>query len=92
MEREIVLDGRSYKVVKNFKDGYNEEELLSKYTEYFQNFDYIFGDYSYDKLRLKGFYKKDHPNCRKINSIDGLETYIKDYCAYQCRYFLLEKK
>lgn len=91
MKKEIQLGDFTYQLVKEYKDGFQVEDILNKYTDYFQEFDYIFGDYSYDKLRLKGFCKKGSSNYRKINSIDMLDDYIKDYCAYECRYFLLEK-
>ena len=50
----IELNNQKYEVVEN--DNCLDIELLKeKVTDYFNNFDYIFGDYSYDKLRLKGF-------------------------------------
>lgn len=91
MEKEIKIGNVGYQLIKEYKDGLNETELLSRYTDYFDEYDYIFGDYSYDKLRLKGFYKENNKNAKEINNILGLEEYIKNYCAYECRYFLLEK-
>lgn len=91
MNKKIAIEGNEYELIKNYKDGFDYEELLNKYTDYFQDFDYIFGDYSYDKLRLKGFNDNDNSNVSKINTIDYLDIYIKDYCSYECRYFLLKK-
>ncbi len=91
MTKEVRLGNKKYRLKKEYKDGFQLEDVTSKYTDYFENFDYIFGDYSYDKLRLKGFYRKENKNCRAINNIENLDSYIKDYCAFECRYFLLEK-
>lgn len=88
---KIELGNNKYRLVKEYKNGFNKEELLDKYTDYFDHFDYIFGDYSYDKLRLKGFCRKDNANYSKVNDIKDLDHYIKNYCSYECRYFLLEK-
>lgn len=88
----IEIDGNCYEVIKNYKDAFSLEEFQNKYTEYFRNFDYIFGDFSYDKLRLKGYYEDNGKQAKKINKISGLSNYIKDYCSYECRYFLLKKK
>lgn len=88
---EIELGNYTYLVEKNYKDGFDADLVIDKYTDYFEPFDYIFGDFSYDKLRLKGFYKHSNPNATEINDIDGLNNYIKNHCAYECRYFLLEK-
>lgn len=90
-KEKVKLDNNEYEIVKNYKDGYNEELLKEKYTDYFEDFDYIFGDYSYDKLRLKGFNEPTNPNVSKVNSIDCLDDYIKNYCSFECRYFLLKK-
>ena len=90
---KIKLNEIEYEVIKNYRDGFDADILKDKVTEYFQDFDYIFGDWAYGKLRLKGFYKSDNTKkVKSINNIDGLDKHIKDNCAYDCRYFLLEKK
>lgn len=89
---KIKLNDNEYEVIKDYKDGFDKESVESRVTEYFCEFDYIFGDWAYGKLRLKGFYKKDNKKVTKINNIEDLDNYIKNNCAYDCRYFLLEKK
>ena len=89
---EIVLNDIKYKVVKNYRDGFSMEEVENRATDYFNVYDYIFGDWAYGKLRLKGFYKKDNKKVSDINNIENLEKYIAENCAYDCRYFLLEKE
>ena len=88
---EVILNDITYKIVKNYREGFNESEFLSKCTDYFDDYDYIVGDIAYGKLRLKGFYKKDNKKVSKINNIEDLDKYIKENCAYDCKYFLLEK-
>ena len=89
---KIVLNDIEYEIIKNYRDGYDEEAVKEKTTDYFNEYDYIFGDWAYGKLRLKGFYDKDNKKVSKINNIEDLEKYIKDNCAYDCKYFLLKKK
>ena len=89
---KVILNDIEYEVIKNYRDGYDEEVLKERATDYFSEYDYIFGDWAYGKLRLKGFYKKDNKKVTKINNIEDLDNYIKDNCAYDCKYFLLEKK
>lgn len=88
----VEVEGNKYEVIKNYRDGYDEEKFLERVTDYFYEYDYILGDWAYGKLRLKGFYKKDNKKVTNINNIDSLDDYIKNNCAYDCRYFLLEKK
>lgn len=89
---KVKINDKDYEVIKNYRDGFEEESVNAKMTEYFDEFDYVFGDWAYGKLRLKGFYKKDNKKVTKINNIEDLDKYIKDNCAYDCKYFLLEKK
>ena len=88
---KVTLEEKEYEIVKDYKNGYNKDELVNKYTDYFKNFDYIVGDWAYGKLRLKGFYEKSNKNCKDINNIDNLDKYIKENCAFDCKYFILEK-
>ena len=87
----IKIEDNEYKLIKNYRDGYDEELFKEKYTSYFESYDYIVGDIAYSKLRLKGFNKKTNKNFNKINDYKNVEKYIKNNCAYECRYFILEK-
>ncbi len=90
--KSIKINNTNYQLEKNIDNCFNLDELLEKVTEYFDDFDYIFGDYAYGKLRLKGFNDSNSKNCRPINDISHLDEYIKNYCAYQAKYFLLKKE
>ena len=89
---KVTLEENEYEIVKDYKNGYNKDELINKYTDYFKNFDYIVGDWAYSKLRLKGFYEKSNKNCKDINNIDNLDKYIKENCAFDCAYFVAKRK
>lgn len=90
MER-IETEGYSYEIIKNDRDCFNLSEFKEKVTDYFFEFDYIFGDYAYDKLRLKGYYDSKNEKVKEINDIKFIDDYIKNYCVYGARYFLLKK-
>jgi len=87
----ITVNNKKYEVLKNYKDALNIEELESKLTDYFDNFDYIVGDIAYNKLRLKGFNRQTNKNFKEINDIDKVEEYIKNNCAYGCRWFMISE-
>ncbi|MBQ4583887.1 MAG: YutD family protein [Bacilli bacterium] len=91
MKKEIVINNMTYQIKKNVKDALENAVLEEKITDYFDNFDYIVGDWAYGKLRLKGFNNKTNKNYKKINDIDNVENYINSFCAYGCRWFILEK-
>ena len=88
---KIEVENQLYELIKNDKDAFNESEFLDKVTDYFFEFDYIFGDYAYDKLRLKGYYDSNNKKVKDINDIAYIDDYIENYCAYGTKYFLLKK-
>ena len=90
--KKIELNSIEYSLEKNYKDGFVLEDVVDLCTDYFVPYDYIFGDYSYSKLRLKGFYDTNNKKAKEFNDIKGLEDYIKNYCSYDCKYFLLKKE
>ena len=89
--KEIKINKYNYKLMKEEKDAFDLEEVTAKATDYFNIYDYIVGDWSYGKLRLKGFTKKNNKNYKKLNDFDNLDNYLEEYCAFGCRYFILEK-
>lgn len=80
-----------YELYKNYKNGFNYEQTKELLSEYFDDYDYVLGDWSYGKLRLKGFCDKKNKKYKKINDIESIDEYIKDHCAYDCQYFILKK-
>lgn len=89
--KNIILNNIKYDLIENFKEGFNLDEVVSKVTDYFNDYDYIFGDWSYGKLRLKGFCKKDNKMLKPVNDYANLKEYVNNNCAYGCKYFVLEK-
>ena len=88
---KIVINNIEYEVIKNVKDAIDVEEISKCLTDYYDTFDYIFGDYAYGKLRLKGFNNKENKNFKPYNDINTLDNYIENYCAYGCRHFVISR-
>ena len=89
---KIVIDDINYEIIKNYKNGYNKDEFINKCTDYFNEYDYIVGDWAYGKLRLKGFYESTNKKCKNINNYDNLDLYLKENCAFDCAYFVAKRK
>ena len=87
----IKLEDKTYELIENYKDGFELEAVKEKYTDYFYDYDYILGDWSYGKLRLKGFCNRGSRKCNRINDFKYKDKYIRDLCSYECRYFILKK-
>ena len=90
---QIIIRNNEYKLVENYRECFDLEEVRQKLedVDYFDTYDYLLGDYAYEKLRLKGFYKKDNAQASNINNYENIQNYIENYCSYGCKYFILEK-
>ncbi|MEG1506577.1 MAG: YutD-like domain-containing protein [Bacilli bacterium] len=86
----IKINEKVYTVVENNRDAIDTEVLKEKITEYYDEFDYILGDYAYGKVRLKGFNEHTNKNFNSINDYSKIKDYIKNNCAYGCKYFILK--
>ncbi len=91
--KNYLINNNKYEIIKNYKDGFDYEEVKTKCaeTDYFDSYDYIVGDWSYGKLRLKGFCDKGNKLFKDINDINKVDDYIKNLCSYECKYFIIKK-
>lgn len=87
----IEVEKNKYKLIKDYREAFDKDLFIEKYTSFFDEYDYIVGDIAYSKLRLKGFTKKDNKINNKVNDYNKVDKYLKENCAYDCRYFILEK-
>ena len=87
----IELLGEHYEVIEEVKSGFQKEVLRERYSDILKKYDYIVGDWGYDQLRLKGFYKDNHPKATHETKISFLDDYLYEYCNFGCAYFVLKK-
>lgn len=87
----VIINDQNFELIENYKNAFELEDVQDKLTDYFDIYDYIIGDYAYNKLRLKGFCKKENKNCNEINTYEKKNEYINNFCAYDARYFILER-
>lgn len=89
--RKIVIENNEYELIKDFNQGFVLDEFKEKFTDFFYEYDYIVGDYSYEKLRLKGFYESENKKATEINNAKDIESYISNYCNFHAKHFILKK-
>lgn len=87
----ITINDIKYEIIEDNRDSIDTELLKEKLTDFYDEYDYIVGDWAYGKLRLKGFSDKDTKNHNSINDSAQIKKYIKEYCAYGCKYFILKR-
>ena len=69
-----MINGKKFELIKD-NEGFILEEVENKLTDYYDNFDYIVGDWAYGKLRLKGFLAEENKKVKDYNNIKFVEEY-----------------
>jgi uncharacterized protein YutD len=87
----INIGGRIFELVLDHKGGWNPEAFRERYSEVLDRYDYVIGDWGYNQLRLKGFFRDNHPKATKDTAISHLVDYLHEYCNFGCAYFVLKR-
>lgn len=53
----LMINGQPYEIARDYREGFQEEIFFERYSEVLKKYDYIVGDWGFEKLRLKGFLK-----------------------------------
>ncbi|WP_100400120.1 YutD family protein [Bacillus sp. FJAT-44742] len=87
----VSIQNQQYEVINDFRNGWNEEEFIGRYSEVLNKYDYIVGDWGHSQLRLRGFFEDTHKKATFDTKISTLDEYIYEYCNFGCAYFVLKK-
>lgn len=90
-ETNFLIGERQYRLVTNYREGFDSEKLGERYSDVLSRYDYIVGDWGYEQLRLKGFFREDNRRAHPEQRIDSLEDYLYEYCNFGCAYFVIER-
>ncbi|MBO8156763.1 MAG: YutD family protein [Bacillaceae bacterium] len=85
------LYGKQYKLMHEYKDGFQEEEVKERFSDILSKYDFIVGDWGYGQLRMRGFYDDQNPKATFDTKISTLEDYLYEHCNFGCAYFVLKK-
>lgn len=88
----IHIAGNTYELIIENRNGWNVEAFRNRYSEVLDRYDFIVGDWGYNQLRLKGFFRDGHQKATKDTTFSYMTDYINEYCNFGCAYFILEKK
>ncbi|MEY8445846.1 YutD family protein [Enterococcus ratti] len=90
-EINFLIGEKHYRLVANHREGFDPEKLGERYSDILSKYDYIVGDWGYEQLRLKGFFRIDNRRAHPEQRIDSLEDYLYEYCNFGCAYFVIEQ-
>jgi uncharacterized protein YutD len=90
-ETMICVNNVCYEVIKEEREGFDEEAFRSRYIDVLSRYDYILGDWGYNQLRLKGFFDDRNQKATYDTKISTIQDYLHEYCNFGCAYFVLKK-
>ncbi|MBZ5750300.1 YutD family protein [Metabacillus rhizolycopersici] len=87
----ICVQNQCFEIVKDEKNGFNEDAFKGRYSDILNKYDFIVGDWGYNQLRLRGFFDDQNQKASYDTKISTLDEYIYEYCNFGCAYFVLKK-
>lgn len=87
----LKLSQVDYRIIENYKEAFDLEQMEGRYSDYLLKYDYIVGDIAYQKLRLRGFFDNHRKGVPIDMKIANLEDYLVEYCSFGSPYFVLER-
>ncbi len=90
-EDTVWIDEVEYKLVENYREAFQVEQVDARYSDILSRYDFIVGDIGFEQLRLKGFFSEDAKKKPADTRIDTLQDYLYEYCNFGCAYFVLER-
>lgn len=89
--KTLKLSDIEYRIIENYQEAFDLEQLENRYSDYLLKYDYIVGDIAYQKLRLRGFFENYRKGVPIDMKIANLEDYLVEYCSFGSPYFVLER-
>ncbi|UXR78819.1 MULTISPECIES: YutD-like domain-containing protein [unclassified Staphylococcus] len=87
----IKAGNHYFELIESYRDAFNEEDFVSRYSEILDKYDFVVGDYGYDQLRLKGFYRDTYKKADFNKRFSTIQDYILEYCNFGCAYFVVRR-
>ncbi|WP_017472354.1 YutD family protein [Amphibacillus jilinensis] len=87
----VEVEGQTYQVVENFKDGFQEKAFTERFSDILTKYDFIVGDWGYEQLRLKGFFDDQNTKASFDTKASTIDDYLYEYCNFGCAYFIVKR-
>lgn len=87
----IKVENHYFELIEEYRECFDEAHFAKRYSDILDKYDYIVGDYGYEQLRLKGFYKDTNKKSEINRRFSTIQDYIYEYCNFGCAYFILRR-
>lgn len=86
---QLLINQQLFTIKENFREAVDLEAIADRYMDVLDSYDYVVGDWSYEQLRLKGFYDNDARVGTLEQKIKHLPDYLLEYASFGAAYFVL---
>lgn len=87
----IKVGDKYFEMIEQYRDCFDEEQFANRYSEILDKYDFVVGDFGYEQLRLKGFYKDSNKKVEISKRFATIQDYLLEYCNFGCAYFILRR-
>ena len=72
----IRVNQQYFELIEDYRECFDEELFASRYSDILDKYDFVVGDFGYDQLRLKGFYKDSNKKLKFQNVFNHPRLYF----------------
>lgn len=88
----IEVNKHPFEIVLEYRDGFDLDKFVERFSPILNKYDYIVGDWGFEQLRLKGFYRDDVKDVQRSQTIGAVQDYLYEYCNFGCAFFVLKNE
>ena len=85
----LRINGQTFVVIDNYREALDIEAIADRYMDILDVYDFVVGDWSYEQLRLKGFFANDAKIGSLEQKIKHLPDYLLEYASFGAAYFVI---
>ncbi|MDU2138201.1 MAG: YutD-like domain-containing protein, partial [Staphylococcus warneri] len=75
----IKVEQQYFELIEDYRACFDEEIFANRYSDILDKYDYVVGDFGYDQLRLKGFYKDTNKKAEISKRFSSIQDYLLEY-------------
>lgn len=88
----IEVNKHPFEIVTEYRNGFDLDKFIERFSPILNKYDYIVGDWGFEQLRLKGFFRDDMKDVQRAQTIGTVQDYLYEYCNFGCAYFILKNE
>jgi len=88
----IEVNKHPFEIVYEYREGFDLDKFVERFSPILNKYDYVVGDWGFEQLRLKGFFRDDMKDVQRAQTIGAVQDYLYEYCNFGCAYFILKNE